>query len=51
MRWQDAELSRLPRELAQKLASGEFRQAAVGCCPVQNQQQAFTVYRMAVLLY
>ena len=51
MRWQDAELSSLPRELAEKLSSGEYRQAAVGCCPVQNHEEAFTVYRMAVLLY
>jgi hypothetical protein len=51
MRWQDAELNRLPRELAEKLSSGEFRQAAVGCCPAQNQEEAFTAYRLAVLLY
>jgi hypothetical protein len=51
MRWQDAELSSLPRALAEKLSSGEFRQAAVGCCPAQNQEEAFTVYRLAVLLY
>jgi hypothetical protein len=51
MRWQDAELSSLPWELAQKLSSGEYRQAAVGSCPVQNPEEAFTVYRLAVLLY
>ena len=51
MRWQDADLNRLPRQLAEKLSSGEFRQAAVGCCPAQNQEEAFTAYRLAVLLY
>ncbi len=51
MRWQDAELTRLPEELADKLASGKFRQAAVGSCPTKGQEGPFTAYRVAVLLY
>lgn len=51
MRWQDAELSQLPRALADKLASGRYRRAAVGSCPAQGDQGSFTVYRVAVLLY
>lgn len=51
MRWQDAELSRLPRELTDNLASGQFRKAEVASCPPQGQQGWFTAYRVAVLLF
>jgi uncharacterized protein YkwD len=51
MRWQSADLTRLPRDLADKLASGQYRQAAVGSCPAQSMDGDFTVYRVAVLLY
>lgn len=51
MRWQDADLSELPRALAQKLASKQYSQAEVGSCPAQNLEGDFTAYRVAVLLY
>jgi len=51
MRWQDADLSHLPQALQQRIASGDYAQASVGACPAQNAQGAFTVYRVAVLLY
>ena len=51
MRWQDADLTRLPQALVDKLASGKYRQAAVGSCPAQDAEGAFTAYRVAVLLY
>jgi hypothetical protein len=51
MRWQGADLTRLPQALVDQLASGAFRQAAVGSCPPQGKQGAFTAYRVAVLLY
>jgi hypothetical protein len=51
MRWQTADTSHLPQELKDKLASGDYRQAAVGSCPPQGDQGAFTAYRLAVLLY
>jgi len=51
MRWQDADVSRLPQPLLDHLASGRYRQAAVGSCPAQDVEGAFTVYRAAVLLY
>jgi hypothetical protein len=51
MRWQDADLTRLPQSLEQKLASGNYRQAAVGSCPAQIAEGSFTAYRVAVLLY
>jgi len=51
MRWQDSEMSRLPHELTDKLASGAFRRAEVGSCQPQGQQGPFTAYRVAVLLY
>jgi hypothetical protein len=51
MRWEDADLSRLPRELTAELSAGKFRHAEVACCPPQGQQGWFTAYRIAVLLY
>jgi hypothetical protein len=51
MRWQDSDLSQLPQALVDRLASGQFRQAAVGSCPTQGQEGSFTAYRVAVLLY
>ncbi len=51
MRWQDAELTRLPEALADKLATGKFSQAEVGSCPTKGQEGSFTAYRVAVLLY
>lgn len=51
MRWQNADLTHLPQDLADKLASGRYKQAEVGNCPAQNVGGSFTVYRVAVLLY
>ncbi len=51
MRWQDAELSRLPSELTDEMASGRFHRAEVASCPPQGQQGWFTAYRIAVVLY
>jgi hypothetical protein len=51
MLWQDSDLSKLPPALLAHLASGQYRQAAVGSCPVQNVEGSFTTYRVAVLLY
>ena len=51
MRWEDSDLSHLPQGLASRLASGEYRQAAVGSCPARNVKGAFSSYRVAVLLY
>jgi hypothetical protein len=51
MRWQDADLSQLPQELADRLATGRFRAADVGSCPAQDAGGAFTAYRIAVILY
>lgn len=51
MRWQSPDVSKLPPELAARVASGAYRQAAVGSCPAQNVNGSFTVYRTAVLLY
>ncbi len=51
MRWQDADLSRLPPSLVEHMASGRYRQAEVGSCPAHNVDGAFTTYRVAVLLY
>ena len=51
MRWQDSELAHLPQALADRLASGQYRRAAVGSCPAQEMEGSFTAYRVAVLLY
>ncbi len=51
MLWQEADLTLLPRQLRDRLASGQYSQAAVGSCPAQNVEGAFTAYRVAVLLY
>lgn len=51
MLWQGSDLTRLPQQLVARLASGQFRSAAVGNCPSQGDQGAFTAYRIAVLLY
>jgi hypothetical protein len=51
MRWLNADLTKLPQALVEKLATGKYHQAAVGSCSPQSQEGAFTAYRMAVLLY
>jgi hypothetical protein len=51
MRWQNPDLFELPPDLANKLASGDFKLADIGSCPAQNVEGDFTVYRVAVLLY
>lgn len=51
MRWQDAELKQLPPVLAERIATGKYRQAAVGNCPTEGQEGSFTAYRLAVLLF
>lgn len=51
MRWQDADLSRLPQELEQHLESGKYRAADVGACPAQGAEGSFSAYRIAVVLY
>jgi hypothetical protein len=51
MKWQDADLSHLPQALVDRLASGNYRQAAVGSCPAEGVQGSFSAYRAAVLLY
>jgi uncharacterized protein YkwD len=51
IRWQNSDLSHLPKVLAKQLQSGKYRQAAIGSCPAQDDGGAFTSYRVAVLLY
>jgi hypothetical protein len=51
MRWQDSDLHHLPQALVDRLASSDYRQAAVGSCPPQGVEGAFTTFRVAVLLY
>jgi hypothetical protein len=55
MRWQSADIAKLPPELQQALASGRYTQAAVGACEAKpspgSSIAVFTAYRVAVLLY
>jgi hypothetical protein len=51
MRWQDADLSRLPQELVSHLQTGRYHAADVGSCPAQGVEGAFSAYRIAVVLY
>jgi hypothetical protein len=51
MRWQSADLDRLPQQLVDRLSSGNYHQASVGSCPAQGRQNSFSAYRLAVLLY
>jgi uncharacterized protein YkwD len=51
MRWQGADLTRLPKPLTDRLASVRYHKAAVGSCPAEDMQGSFSSYRLAVLLY
>ena len=50
MRFTSSSLTQLPDELKTRLASGRYRQAAVGAC-AGNTNGPFTAYNIAVLLY
>jgi hypothetical protein len=49
MRFTSSSLTQLPGELKTQLASGHYRQAAVGACSAK--ENPFTTYNFAVLLY
>jgi hypothetical protein len=51
MRWQDSDLTQLPTALESRLATGNYRQAAVASCPAEGAAGSFTAYKVAVLLY
>jgi len=51
MRWQNSDVTQLPPELVQALARNSYQRVAVGSCPPQDVNGAFTIYRVAVLLY
>jgi hypothetical protein len=51
MFWEDAQLTQLPKDLADALASGQYHKASVGSCSAQGEAGSFTAYRIAVLLY
>lgn len=51
MRWQEADLTRLPQQLVDRIASGKFSEAAVGSCPSHSVDGSFTAYRVAVVLF
>lgn len=51
VRFETADLSRLPSEVIQQIRGGDFRKAAVGACAPDPGQADFTRYRVAVLFY
>jgi hypothetical protein len=50
MRFTASELNGLPQPLRSRLASGRYREAAVGACPLRDEDK-FTAFSIAVLLY
>jgi hypothetical protein len=50
MRYTAGDLTRLPDQLRQKLATGKYHQAVVGACD-SRKKQPFTSFNIAVLLY
>jgi cysteine-rich secretory family protein len=50
-RWQNPDVTQLPEPVVEQLATGRYHKAAVGSCVPQDVNGAFTVYRVAVLLY
>jgi uncharacterized protein YkwD len=50
IRYETADLSRLPGDLEQRIQSGRYRAATVGACEAGNSR-GFTRFRVAVLLY
>ncbi len=53
MRWQSADIAKLPPELVRELSSGRYGAGSVAACAAQGEGVAlsFTAYRVAVLLY
>jgi Cysteine-rich secretory protein family len=50
VRYETADLSHLPEEVAQKARSGKYQSAAVGACEA-NGSSTFAHYRIAILLF
>jgi hypothetical protein len=51
VRWQDSSLAQLPKSLADRIATGDYRRASVGSCTAKDVDGKFTVYRVTVLLF
>jgi len=51
MQWDGADLNQLPATLLQQMPTARQHTAAVGACPSTHQQEGFTTYHVAVLMY
>jgi hypothetical protein len=51
MVWENPDISGLPQDLANRVASGRYQSAVVGACAPQDSESGFTSYRVAVILY
>lgn len=50
MKYSTTDLSHLPRQVEQGIASGKYQRAVVGACGAANQN-GFSAYQMVILLY
>ena len=50
VRFQTSDLTRLPPQIVQQIATGKFAKAAIGACPPPSGSD-FTTYRVAILFY
>jgi Cysteine-rich secretory protein family len=50
-RWQGPDVTQLPEQVLEQLAVERYQKASVGSCAPHDVKEAFTVYRVAVLLY
>jgi hypothetical protein len=51
IRFQTSDLSQLPSQAGEQIATGKYTKAAVGACTPSGSQGSFTVYRVAILFY
>lgn len=51
LRYEMSDLSRLPDEVYQRVASGKFHSATVGACESSGNSSEFTRFRIAILLF
>jgi hypothetical protein len=51
MQWDGADLTQLPDALLQQMPTARQHTAAVAACPSTRQQEGFTTYHVAILMY
>ena len=51
IRWQNPDVTQLPKGVLNQIAAGRYREAEIGSCAPQDVEGQFTLYRVAVLFY